>query len=51
MFAGIGYFTIPILKLEPRAQHVFACEINPDSVFALQQNLRRNGVVSKRVSK
>ena len=45
LFAGIGYFTVPLLALPPRCKKLFACEINPDSVFALQQNLLRNGVV------
>lgn len=45
LFAGIGYFTVPLLALPPRCKKLFACEINPNSVFALQQNLLRNGVV------
>lgn len=43
MFAGIGYFTLPIAKYAgPR--RVFACEKNPDSYGFLVGNVRRNGV-------
>ncbi len=43
MFAGIGYFTLPIAKYAgPR--RVFACEKNPDSYGFLVRNVGRNGV-------
>mgnify|MGYP000865080045 CR=1 FL=1 len=43
MFAGIGYFTLPLAKFaHPR--RVFACEKNPRSYSFLCQNLRLNGV-------
>lgn len=41
--AGIGYFTLPYL-VHAKAQHVHACEWNPDAVRALQKNLVTNGV-------
>jgi tRNA wybutosine-synthesizing protein 2 len=43
LFAGIGYFVLPYL-VHAKAQHVFACEINPDSIAALRVNLKINGV-------
>ncbi|OQV12633.1 tRNA wybutosine-synthesizing protein 2/3/4 [Hypsibius exemplaris] len=42
LFAGIGYFTIPILKAD--ASKVFACEWNPDAVRALRRNIALNCV-------
>jgi len=39
LFAGIGYFVLPYL-VHAKAQHVYACEWNPDSVQALEKNLR-----------
>lgn len=41
-YAGIGYYTIPLL-VKAQAQHVFACEWNPDSVKALNFNLQVRG--------
>ena len=43
LYAGIGYFTLPYLVLGG-AKHVHACEINPNSVRALRQNLISNHV-------
>ncbi|AGI47211.1 putative methyltransferase [Thermoplasmatales archaeon BRNA1] len=43
MFAGIGYFTLPLAKFSG-ARRVFACEKNPDSYGFLVNNVRRNGV-------
>lgn len=43
MFAGIGYFTLPYL-IHANAQHVYACEWNPDAVQALKRNLSINCV-------
>lgn len=43
MFAGIGYFTIPLAKYtSPR--RVIACEINPEAVEFLRRNIGSNGV-------
>ena len=33
-FAGIGYYTLPML-VRSKARHVHACEINPNSINAL----------------
>jgi tRNA wybutosine-synthesizing protein 2 len=46
MFAGIGYFTLPIAKFTG-ARRVFACEKNPDSYRYLIKNAERNGVSEK----
>lgn len=43
MFAGIGYFTLPLAKYSG-ARRVFACEKNPDSYGFLVRNVRDNGV-------
>jgi tRNA wybutosine-synthesizing protein 2 len=43
MFAGIGYFTLPMAKFTG-ARKVFACEKNPDSYSYLVKNAERNGV-------
>ncbi|NLL94430.1 MAG: class I SAM-dependent methyltransferase family protein [Thermoplasmatales archaeon] len=46
MFAGIGYFTLPIAKFaNPRV--VYACEKNPDSFRFLVENIEANGVGDK----
>jgi tRNA wybutosine-synthesizing protein 2 len=43
MFAGIGYFTLPLAKhAAPRI--VWACELNPDSFHYLRENILLNGV-------
>ena len=43
MFAGIGYFTLPMAKhAGPRL--VWACELNPDSYDYLRENIQLNGV-------
>lgn len=46
LFAGIGYFVLPYL-ICAKAKHVHACEINPDAVEALRENLRLNGVLDR----
>lgn len=46
MFAGIGYFTLPIAKFTA-AKRIFACEKNPDSYRYLLKNTVRNGVSDK----
>ncbi len=43
MFAGIGYFTLPLAKLA-HAKRVIACEINPLAFSYLKQNIALNGV-------
>jgi len=43
MFAGIGYFTIPI-AVHARPKRVYAIEINPDSYDFLLENIELNGV-------
>ena len=43
MFAGIGYFTLPLAKYSG-ARRVFACEKNPDSYGFLVRNIAMNGV-------
>ena len=43
MFAGIGYFTLPLSKYtNPR--RVFACEKNPESYGFLLKNIKLNGL-------
>jgi len=43
LFAGIGYFVLPYL-VHAKAKHVHACEWNPNSVKALELNLKLAGV-------
>lgn len=43
MFAGIGYFTLPIAKFTG-ASMIFACEKNPDSYQFLLKNIKLNKV-------
>ncbi len=43
MFAGVGYFTIPI-AVHSKAERIYAIEINPDSYELLLENLRLNEV-------
>jgi len=43
MFAGIGYFTLPIAKYA-NPKKVIACEKNPDSYEFLVKNIELNGV-------
>ncbi|CAD7698796.1 unnamed protein product [Ostreobium quekettii] len=45
-YAGIGYFTLPIL-CHGKAQQVYACEWNPPAAAALRHNLNQNGVASR----
>ncbi len=46
MFAGIGYFTIPLAK-HSGAEVVYACEKNPQSFRYLKENISLNGVEGK----
>jgi tRNA wybutosine-synthesizing protein 3 len=43
LFAGIGYYTIPLL-LHAGAARVHACEWNPPSLEALARNVALNGI-------
>ncbi|KAH9253606.1 hypothetical protein BASA81_008442 [Batrachochytrium salamandrivorans] len=43
LFAGIGYFTLPALKLA-KSSKVYSCELNKHSVRALRRNLVLNGI-------
>lgn len=43
MFAGIGYFSIPI-AVHSNARRIYAIEINPDSYHFLLENMKLNGV-------
>ncbi|MBR4226770.1 MAG: class I SAM-dependent methyltransferase family protein [Candidatus Methanomethylophilaceae archaeon] len=44
MFAGIGYFTLPLAKFSG-ARRVFACEKNPESYGFLVRNVADNGLL------
>ena len=46
MFAGIGYFTIPIAK-HTKVRKIYAIDINPDAVFYLKENVKINKVEEK----
>lgn len=46
LFAGIGYFTLPLL-VHAEAKYVHACEWNPSSIQSLKKNLILNGVSSR----
>ncbi len=41
MFAGIGYFSIPI-GVHSNAKHIYSIEINPNSFFYLTENIKLN---------
>jgi tRNA wybutosine-synthesizing protein 2 len=41
MFAGIGYFTIPMAKYS-KPKKIYAIEINPDSYYYLCENIKLN---------
>ncbi len=43
LFAGIGYFTIPI-AVYSNVDSIYACEINPDAFDYLRQNISLNHV-------
>ena len=49
LFAGIGYWTLPIL-VHARAAHVHACDWNPDAVACLRLGLAANRVATDRVT-
>lgn len=43
MFAGIGYFTIPIAKYS-NPKTIYALELNPDSYYYLSENIKLNNL-------
>ncbi|UCH89962.1 MAG: class I SAM-dependent methyltransferase family protein [Thermoplasmata archaeon] len=43
MFAGIGYFTLP-LAVYTKPAHIYACDINPVAFNYLKANITNNGV-------
>jgi len=45
-FAGIGYYTLPML-VRSNAKHIHACEINPDSIEALNWGIEKNEVTKR----
>eukprot|EP00957_Ditylum_brightwellii_P095316 7260373-Ditylum_brightwellii.AAC.1 len=49
MYAGIGYYTLPAL-IHGNALHVFACEWNPNALFALRHNIQDNCIEEDRVT-
>jgi tRNA wybutosine-synthesizing protein 2 len=46
MFAGIGYFALPISR-HPKCRSMTACEINPVSFDFLKRNIRINNLTDK----
>lgn len=46
MFAGIGYWTIPVAKLT-KAKKVYAIDVNPEAVKFLERNVFLNNVSEK----
>ena len=42
-FSGIGYYTLPML-VRSNAKHVYACELNPNSIDALTKGADLNAV-------
>jgi tRNA wybutosine-synthesizing protein 2 len=46
LFAGVGYFTVPIARRDP-AVRVVAVEKNPEAYRYLEENVRRNGVADR----
>jgi tRNA wybutosine-synthesizing protein 2 len=43
MFAGIGYFTLP-MAVHSRPARIYACELNPVAFGYLRKNAKLNGV-------
>jgi tRNA wybutosine-synthesizing protein 2 len=43
MFAGIGYFSIP-MAVHSRPERIYACEVNPVAFHYLEENARINRV-------
>ncbi len=48
MFVGIGYFSLPILKYK-NPKVLYACDLNPDSIFYLEKNIRENGINREKI--
>lgn len=46
MFAGVGPFSILIAKMQPNVR-VCACDINPDAIKFLKENIFLNGLVDR----
>lgn len=46
MFAGIGYFSIPIAK-NSSPKKIYSIEINPDSYYYLKENIKLNKINKK----
>lgn len=46
MFAGIGYFSIPIAK-KASPKKIYSIEINPDSYYYLEENIKLNKINEK----
>ena len=46
LYAGIGYYTLPLL-VHANVKLLYACEMNPDSISFLKKNLIHNGVSEK----
>ncbi|CAI8367488.1 MAG: Uncharacterised protein [Candidatus Poseidoniaceae archaeon] len=45
-YAGIGYYTMQLL-VHAKVDHVHACEINPNSIHALEWSAKKNHVQSR----
>jgi len=45
-FSGIGYYTLPML-VRSNAKHVYACELNPNSINALTKGAELNAISNK----
>ncbi|MDI9645557.1 MAG: class I SAM-dependent methyltransferase family protein [Archaeoglobales archaeon] len=45
MFAGIGYFSIPI-AVHSKAEKIYSIEVNPDSYYYLLENINLNNVTN-----
>lgn len=45
-FSGIGYYTLPML-VRSNAKHVYACELNPNSIYALTKGAELNAVSNR----
>ncbi len=50
MFAGLGYFSIPIAKRNPKS-FVYSIDINPVAISYLKENCRLNGIKNIKIIK
>ncbi|KZX13696.1 class I SAM-dependent methyltransferase [Methanobrevibacter filiformis] len=48
MFAGIGYFSIPIL-VHNNPKKVFSIELNPNSYYFLKENIKLNKIANEKI--